>query len=421
VVSSWVGWDRYLVLEGDEEGAALTEKEKALKEELQARLKNGQPTHRLVLKDGVVLTGRLLSQSETAYTFKEEYGDSGGVNVTIRRSRVRAVQSIPVSDMDLSNRDVRLAAEFPDFNFYRRHPYTLVTDESYFMVESTIQELQQLHNQFSKSFGPLLTEKAQRDHIQIVIFSDEQAFETYQKQYAPSMENSSGFYSSLTDRLVFFNQQGSASMKNSGVALRAAEKKYLAQARQYGGVQRVRQWARENEKILLQTAENETRRTIRHEGAHQLFYTLGIHSTIRLENTWLVEGLAAYCEPRTPGEVDGLRVSMLKTASGLDDLVPLDILVNSRSAGGFLGLAEDYDSALTYGQSWALVHMLLQPSCREGFFDYIRHVRDPGNMKSLLKSDRYQLLSDRVTQPGEAPLEERFKKYLARLYKGAGL
>jgi hypothetical protein len=415
MVSSWVGWDRYLVMDGDEVGAALTKKEQALKEELEDRLRNEQPTHRLELKDGVVLTGRLMSQSKSAFTFKESYGDSGGVNMTFRRSRVASVQTIPASDMELSNRDVRLAAEFPDFNFYRRPPYTLVTDESYFMVESTIQEIQKLHNQFKKTFGALLGENAQRGHIQIVIFSNEEAFENYQKQYAPSMENSSGFYSSLTDRLVFFNQQGSSAMKNSGVALRSKEKQYLAQARKYGGEERVRQWARQSEKMMLQAAEDETRRTVRHEAAHQLFYTLGIHSSIRLENTWLVEGLAAFCEPRKPGEVEGLRLSMLKAASASDDLVPLDILVNSRSTGGFLGLTDDYDSALTYGQSWALVHMLLQSPYREGFFDYIRHVRNPQNLKSLLKGDRYQLLSDRVTLPGEASLEEQFKEYLSLL------
>lgn len=406
-------WDRWMVLPGVDR--PLNEAENLVKSQLEAEIAAEQPAHRIELKNGVLLSGRILEELPDRVVFQEAYGDSGQVSIGLRRTRIRRIEAITGEPPSITPRDVRFRMEFPDLAFFRRVPYSVMTDESYFEVEDAVKTLRQLHQEFMQAFGPLIRLPEREDHIQVVFFSDEERYQNLQGRYAPYMEHSAGFYSPLMDRLYFFNQKSARSFQEAGDRLRAQGQQYLRKAGHYGGEDRVNDWVKSKERSLLQAAEAETLRTIRHEGAHQLFYNYGIHSDIHLENTWLVEGLAVYCETERFGGSDSSKGNVLKKALSRGRLMSLDQLVRSRDSGGFFYLHDPEDIEMAYLQSWSLVRMLMQQVYRSAFFAYIESIRNPQSVASLMRADRYELLVQQLSSASSIPLTEAYRNFLEKM------
>ncbi len=142
----------------------------------------------------------------------------------------------------------------------------------------------------------------------------------------------------------------------------------------------------------MQLADAETTRTIRHEGAHQMFFDYGIHGLDGLEHIWLIEGLAVYCEEREPGDMLSYRALVLKKLQHSRYAMSLKELVNNSDARGFYELQSSGAVEYAYAQAWSLVHMLMT-RYQEPFFEYIRFVRDPANRQALEKESRFSLLT----------------------------
>ena len=104
----------------------------------------------------------------------------------------------------------------------------------------------------------------------------------------------------------------------------------------------------------MNQADHETWETIRHEGAHQLFYNYGIHSRYRFENDWLIEGLAVYCETRPLGSTESGRASVLKKSLRDGKLLSPESLVNLRSVKGLFALDDPDQISLAYMESWSV-------------------------------------------------------------------
>src|SRR5579862_3894821 len=116
----------------------LTTAELASKKQLEAELASDRPTHRLRLRDGRVLEGRVVSETPSAIRFRDGFGYSGFVVESYRRADVLAVETVPTASLEVTPRDVRFSAEFPQFHFVKCPPYTLVTDESYGSVQKIL-------------------------------------------------------------------------------------------------------------------------------------------------------------------------------------------------------------------------------------------------------------------------------------------
>ncbi len=398
----------------DRRVADMTKQERRVWEELQEQFLDRAPSHRLLLRNGNSMLGRLLDEGPRFIQFQESYGNHGSLSARIRRSRVLQLDPLASPAPEITYRDVQFKMQFPDLNFHKRHPYTIATDEKYARVEDTVRRLQRLHEEFLETFAPLARSESRGENIQVLFFSDEGAFRAYQRRHAPRMTSSVGFYSPGADRFVVFNQGNSEQMQAFLRRLEAQASRYREKENMYGGAQRIRAWEREAGERMSHMVEQQTVETVRHEGAHQLFFTYGIHSPHRIENEWLYEGLAAYCETEQLGDGNAYRSQLLREALRDGTLIPLEKLVNHRHGCGLFALGHEERVELAYTEAWALVHFLMKPRNRDRFYDYIRHLRDPAHFWSVVDEPRLELLCRFMGRPRDA-LEDEWGEYLRSL------
>ena len=146
----------------------------------------------------------------------------------------------------------------------------------------------------------------------------------------------------------------------------------------------------------------ETRRLLRHEGAHQLFDAYGIHSERGVEHLWLIEGLASYCENRQLGDRPTQAIADIQDAMSRRRLLRLRELVNYGDPTGFGGLVPSGEVNLVYAQSALIVDYLMRPENRDAFFAYIRMIRDPASRPTLESRSRMALLASALETTPQA-------------------
>ena len=389
--------------------------ERAVKRQLEDELKAATSAFELVLKDGRTLSGHIVEEGPDYVLFSESYGDNGSLSVKIQRRRISRIDRSTESPPPIVYRDVRLKMEFPGMNFYKRPPYSIVTDESFFSVEHTVRVLQGLYGGFLTVFRPLIqAPEEQGKNIQLVFFSDETAYREYQRKFAPQMDNSSGFYSPWIDRLIVFNQKSSEQIRRIQEMLKKQEEYYRSFRGGGDYSAKVDAWKKEAQNNIARFAEDQTMTSIRHEGAHQLIFTYGIHSPNRIENEWLVEGLASYCEASSIGDYDPVRAVLLKKALADGTAIPLRNLVNFRNVRGLTAIGSAERAEMAYHESWALVHWLMQYEQQSRFFEYIRYVRNMDNYRQVRKTPAYDLLCQ-MMQIDPAEFENLWKQHIQNL------
>lgn len=364
------------------EPAPLNEQELALQKKLQQNAAAERPTHRLTLRNGRTVEGTLVSESATSIRLREGFGYSGYTITPYKRADIVAVKPLSAESFDISPADVRLAEQFPGFHFVKSPPYSFVTDESYGEVQKILGVLTSLREQFEKKFAPLIRSSTKPGDIEVIFFSRDDAFRSYTRRTAPALENSAGFYSTRDNRLALLNQLGSHQFQaaNDRLASRQREFNQYADADPHavyeakGRIVAVRA-------DMTSEAKAMTERLVRHEGAHQLFHCYGVHSRYALEPTWLVEGLAEYCEPLEIGRWHAALAERVAKARDTKSLIPLATLLIQHDSAGFFALGAD-QTELAYAQSWSLVYFLMQDEHREAFFNFIRAYRD-GNPRAM--------------------------------------
>jgi len=395
--------------------AEMTEEELRVKRALEREVMSDLPVHRLEFKNGDEMLGRIIQRTPDNVTFSETYGESGKVTVTVPRADISKIERLTNAPPSISYRDVRFSMEFPGMKFYKRPPYTILTDESWFRVQHVVENLMRLYRQFVLDFGSLFTSADHGRDIQVVFFSDETRYREYERKYAPCMEGSSGFYSPWADRLIVFNQNTAQRVARARSKLAKEEARYrAAYSNQPRVLAQVDTWKQEAERNISQTAEQQTLSTIRHEGAHQLFFSFGVHSVNRIENEWLFEGLATYCETPRIGDKDPTRIRTLHKAMDARKLILLEKIVNLRSEGGLMSLGSPEQVELGSAEAWSLVHFLMTPPRKDAFFDYIRYLRDPKNFEEVRDMPRINLLCRFLGLTPEE-LDEQWRTYVAEL------
>lgn len=415
-VAGIMGWSvDFDLLPADKPESEMTDVELEEKRRLEGEVSEGLPKHQLVLRSGEVLKGEVVGQDDAGvYTFLQSFGDAGSFCAHIPDYRVLRVESLGAAAPNISYRDVQFSMEFPQLKFYRRSPYSVVTDQNYLQVERAVRDLQRLHHDFARLFGPLVTLPDRGDGIQLLFFQDQEQYEAYQRGYAPQLEHTAGFYSPKIDRFVVFNQAAPGSRRANALQM-VIRRRAAAQRREsFDNLGRVKDWEIQAGRNVVQQAEEQTRMTIRHEGAHQLFFTYGVHSRHHAENSWLIEGLATYCETVPPGGPQAQRMSVLKNAQAKDRLIPLSELVNSRSPKGLYAFWGDKRVQLAYAESWALVGFLMRDRYREAFFDYLAFVRDPAHIDALAATPRIKLLAEALDMD-VAELERLWDFYVTQV------
>jgi hypothetical protein len=249
-----------------------------------------------------------------------------------------------------------------------------VTDESFFRVERFVAVLEDLHRRFLSEFGSLSPDSRRRHDIQVVFISSGEAYHEYQRLHMPEASDSAGFYSLKLDRLVMLNPVSSESFKQAMERVALEDARHRKPDSRPELIEALDEWRRDAERDILNIAEEQTMRVLRHEGAHQLFFGLGI---TRAENTggaWLVEGLATYCDSPQFGALDRDRVELLRQAVEEGILIPLDeLLAVPRLLTGPTMNPQRLE--LAYAQAWSLVRMLMRDR-RSAFLSFVAHLRD---------------------------------------------
>lgn len=413
-MASVLGWtDPFELPPLDKPESEFTDEELKVKRDLMKQVVVEMPTHELLLDTGEIMRGRIVGDNAANITFKEEYGRVGEMAVSIRRSRVKEVVELNEVPPAIHYRDVRFQMEFPTFRLYRRPPFTIVTDASFFRVQNSVRLLDRLHSDFMHLFEPLVTRPERGGSIQVLFFLDEDMYHEYQSRNAPNLENSSGFYTPALDRLVIFNQRSSGQLKAAKKRLRMQERAFLEVADTVEEQKRLELWLQDSERNIALYAEQQTELATRHEGAHQLFFTYGVHSTHHAENSWLVEGLAVFCEADRIGLREETRVSLLQKHRKADSLLPFRELLESRSPRGLFVFGKDTKVNLAYAQSWSVIHFLLQPKYRDAFFDYVRWLRNPDNVSAVAKESHVDRLAEYLRMTPEQ-FEELWLRYVER-------
>lgn len=353
----------------------LSPGQQALRARLEEQAAAERPTHRVTLQNGRVVEGRVLTQTSDSIRLREGFGFSGYVISPYKRSEITGIETLPARPFEITRRDLKLCEEFPRYHFAKVPPYSFVTDESYGDVEKLLRLLTDLRQQFSAKFAPLISDGAGPQDIQVVFFGSENSFRDYTRRIAPALIGSAGFYSAGNNRLALLNQLATQHYADAGARL-AKHQRQLNERRdvdprdQYQASRRLSALR----SGITYEAKSMTERLVRHEGAHQLFHSYGIHSRSGLEPTWLTEGLAEYCEPSVFGGYHFALAERLARLRQSHSLLPLKTLLAHHDAAGFFSLGEDGTDA-AYAQSWALVYFLMQDEFRSRFFDYIKRNR----------------------------------------------
>jgi hypothetical protein len=293
------------------------------------------------------------------------------IDAALHQRRASATQVMPT----VTYRDVAFRMEFPELRLYVHPPFAILSDVSPHEASALIETLVDTHAWFCPIFQPLFTQAYRQDLIHVLYFARPGDYTKYQRDHAKDLVNTAGFYSPAVNRLVLHRQRSDGGGNPAD-------------------------------------ASRQTLYTIRHEAAHLFLFAYGVHSFHRIENEWLIEGLACLAETPSPGEADPNRALLLQTAADRGGLIPLPGLVNHRdNRVRLLGYSA---TELAYSQSWALVRFLIQDESRDAFFAYIKYVRDPKNFQEIRRYDRLTLLA-RFMGRSPPQLEAEWREYVGRL------
>lgn len=272
----------------------------------------------------------------------------------------------------IAYRDVKFRSELPHLNMFVVPPYFILTDAEQEDVEPTINELKSLQHEIREVFSPLFTRLPEKELVHVAYFKNRHWYESYQRRHARQMEQTSGYYNPSANLLVLSEQPPPADPA---------------------------------------LGMDQTLATARHEATHQFFFTHGIHSIHRIENEWLIEGLANYCETKPIGAIDEGQRQLFQAAANENQLIKISHLVNHRNERGLLAYRP---TELAYAQSLLLVQFLMTDQNRPEFFKYMRHIRNPDHFREVRDANRFHLLAEFLgLRPSE--LEDRWGEYAAFL------
>ncbi|MDF3129909.1 DUF1570 domain-containing protein [Kiritimatiellaeota bacterium B1221] len=417
-LSSFMEWPNlYTRVQKEKSFADFSDEEKKGYEQIVNRLQQSWPTHSLSYKNGKHKDVRILRTSPGQIHVREYLGTQGRLESQISTSELSEITPYAKKFPHVSLRDIHFQENFPDFELSYSGHYTILTDAPYYQVSQSVKILEELHTQYLELFSPLIRFPNREQSLQVLFFTNETEYRKHQKNSAPDLANSVGYYSPLEDRMVVFNQQFSNRAKQIREDVGDDITQMLQQARNSSQRQQILRMQQSAEAQIRNLAQQETIATLRHEGAHHLSYAYGIHSWIHTENGWLIEGLAAYFEAPSPGEIDSVYRDSLRYLDRHNRIPALSRLVEIRQPEHFEDELPGLEAHEAYALSWSLFHFCMLPENKEAFFDYIRSLQDPEDLRALMRVPRTQLLAEALgMRPSE--LELAWRAHLLTLMSG---
>jgi len=343
-----------------------TEEDRVVQKQLEEMLKKREPPMRMVFDRSKTMTGRVVKEHPGHVVFSEQLGNHGEVSMAISRDRIVRLEERNVQIPEITLRDVRFHREFSKKKFYQRPPYTIITDETFLAVNRIVEEQKALHGRFVKWMNPLITASSRRDDMQFLIFSEKGEYEAYRSKFRDLPEWFIGFYNVQQGRLVVSHQRDAEWVKEGQKEIAGIAKEHQKKLQTDRDRYFLEQWKKKEKAKLRGRASSVTENLLRHEGAHQLAYMLGVQSPLRRDRAWMEEGLATFFETESLGGINESRSMDLSLAVEGGQIIPLRKLF----------ALTQFENNLHYAQAWSLTCMLMQPEHRSGFFSYLDWLRN---------------------------------------------
>jgi len=386
----------------DKPESEFTPEELDWKRNLETALRDRWPTHRLTTTSGEEHLIRILFESPESVSVQFSFGGQSRVTRDIRRGDIFSLEPYTEPIPRITWRDVRFQMEFPPFQLLQYGPYAILTDAPYFQVIETARVLDRLYQQYMDLFTPLVQPRRSQQSLQVLFFSNEEDFARSVQHASPELEGSAGFYSPLEDRMVVFNQYHSAFARQMRSEINAELATLIENSRSTEERRSLEHTRFRVEEQIRRRGQQETLATLRHEAAHHLSYTYGVHSWFHAENGWLIEGLAVYFESDPPGEITHTHLNTLIQLRESGRIPPLAQIINIRKPSGFEAELPGLKSYEAYALSWVLFRYLMEESRRDAFFAYLCYIRDPAHLRQLVNIPREQLLARHLGTTPEA-------------------
>jgi len=238
-----------------------------------------------------------------------------------------------------------------------------------------------------------------RERLMIAIFDHPSGFEAYVGQKMPS--TIAGVYHTPTNRLVLYD------LKENRAFL-ANKQKAMLQSAKLPSLLEQRRFLSKVERQAADASNDANLSTTMHEAAHLISFNCGLLNRHADGPTWLIEGMANYCEATSSGDWVTLGAPNLlrirDLARGRGDYLSLEELVSDNT------WRLDQRVMLGYAQSWALFRMLMeeQPARLKRYLalvngsptpEYrIQHFREAFGDLAALETRLVQVMDDLVKQ-----------------------
>jgi len=86
------------------------------------------------------MNGHIMADCPDYIVFTEQFGTSGKMSITVSRDRIVRIENLDVQVPEVTLRDILFFTEFPDKQFYKKPPYPILTDDSFFAVERIVKQ-----------------------------------------------------------------------------------------------------------------------------------------------------------------------------------------------------------------------------------------------------------------------------------------
>ncbi len=312
-------------------------------------------THQIILMSGSNINGEILTRDEEKIIVREHLTQGSFKDHTINRQDVFDLtvnaQTFPVGASEIIARRL-----FPNMTFARYENYTVFTSGGQSLSGPVAGTLKQLYKNIKNTFPEIVTFKEKKNRICAVVFSESDDYKNFIQTINPNFVDSIGVYSSTHD-ILFVNYSYD--------------------------VRRKTEYPDD---------------TIRHEGAHQIFYTSKLHFGYNIDRLWLVEGLATYAETARLGEKSARRISTVQMQKNKFFALENFLIMKS---------VKNDDIKTFYTQVWAFTQFLMS-EYKEPFLDYLLYVKKHPFL-SLFKGD--VKLLERFIQKDIKTIEIEFYRF----------
>jgi len=392
----------------------FTDEELMWKRRLEHQLRRSWPTHHIRMSDGTSRYVRILQRGEEGVLVREHFGGQGSLETTLPMDRIQQIGPYEQPIPEVTWRDVRFQMEYPEYNLIYFGHYTVLTDAPYFQVADSVQELERLREQYMRILGGLVRFPKPNQSLQVLFFTREEPYRRHQEDSAPELSTSAGYYSPREDRMVVYNQRFSEQADEIRQKVQREIEGMLRRADSPRERKRVQNLQEEVERRMRAHAKRETLATLRHEGVHHLNYSYGVHSLIHTENAWLIEGIAVYFEPETPGETPASHTGSLAAMLHQNRIPPLADLVAVRQPKEFAQHLPGIEPHEAYALSWSLFDYCMRPETRSAFLAYLEALQNPSDVGALMETPRIDRLASALGSTPE-DLEAGWRRHIARL------